>query len=267
MTISFSGSGLSMGWSGKTIIRDWDFDITFDQIDHCMPIVGKTGLGKSTMLYVMSGLAVPLAGSIVWNLPVWRGKDCTMRSYRWSSGSRREFKGAEAPRARGFGFLLQDAALIPWFTVRENLVHSMRLRRVGGTARAQRTRIERAVSTVTIEGEKASELLRLYPGQLSGGQRQRMALAAAISHDPAVLFADEPTASLDDNTGMQVLRAVRQWLDDPAAAGQRVFVFVTHRLEVIGPGIGAAKMLGLRRNGDGPADNLSLDWLPVPAAS
>jgi energy-coupling factor transporter ATP-binding protein EcfA2 len=94
-----------------------------------------------------------------------------------------------------------------------------------------------------IEGETIEDFRNRFPAQLSGGMRQRMALAAAIVHDPHVLFADEPTASLDDASGLEVLKVVRRWLDD--RPGERAFVFVTHRVETLREGAGATKVMRL----------------------
>jgi ABC-type lipoprotein export system ATPase subunit len=100
-----------------------------------------------------------------------------------------------------------------------------------------------SIERMLIEGETVGHFYNKYPTQLSGGMRQRMALAAAIVHDPQVLFADEPTASLDDATGLEVLKVVRRWLDD--SVGKRAFVFVTHRVETLRQGAGATQMLQL----------------------
>jgi ABC-type lipoprotein export system ATPase subunit len=260
MTIGLECRGLAGGWAKKHLIEDVDLDIDFSGINQCLPIVGRTGVGKSTLLYVISGMAVPLAGRVAWRLPS-RDEDAAppWQTIAWSGETRHAFAAAAQPRPQRFGFLLQDAAMIPCFTVRENLLHGMRLRDVGGSPDEMLKRIRAAVAAMAIEGENVDRLLDVYPGRLSGGQRQRMALAAATVHDPAVLFADEPTASLDDETGLQILKAIRRWLDGGAPA-MRAFVFVTHRLEIVGPGLGAPRMLRLNNRSHEHQGTLAFEW-------
>jgi len=152
------------------------------------------------------------------------------------------------------------------FTVGENLLYSLRLRGAAGTHRQKLDRIRAAVAAMTIEGEDTDKLLQVYPGRLSGGQRQRMALAAATVHNPTVLFADEPTANLDDDTGLQILRSVRQWLDSAERLGERVFVFVTHNLRILREGLGATRMLRLSKPAPTPhtAALHDLEWAETP---
>ena len=152
-------------------------------------------------------MAIPAAGRLNWVLP---SRENQTLSWQNLFLVQRYFKSAAQPRPRSFGFLLQDAAMVPCFTVEENLRHSMNLRGVPGSREQTRARIRAAVTAMLIDGEDVDRLLHVYPGQLSGGQRQRVGLAAATVHDPAVLFADEPTASLDDETGLQILKRIRQ---------------------------------------------------------
>jgi len=77
------------------------------------------------------------------------------------------------------------------------------------------------------------------------------------------LFADEPTASLDDETGLQVLKRIRQWLDDAPSPGERSFVFVTHRLDIIKSGLRASRLLKLRKLQNG-SSSLDFHWEASP---
>jgi putative ABC transport system ATP-binding protein len=172
----------------------------------------------------------PEAGAVTWFLP---------DRFSWTEADA-PFEAVNEVRRRRFGFLLQDAALIPCFTVAENLRHIYELRRIG---RPIGDRVRTSVEKMLIEGETTADFLTKYPSQLSGGMRQRMALAAAIVHDPQILFADEPTASLDDDSGLEVLAVVRRWLDE--RPDERAFVFVTHRVETLRQGAGATTMLRL----------------------
>ncbi len=264
MTIGLRCDGLAGGWGKQNLIENVDFAVEFSDHGECLPIVGRTGVGKSTLLYVISGMAVPSAGRVVWRLPL-GGRDASAwEEVAWSGETRGAFRPAARPRPRSFGFLLQDAAMVPCFTVRENLLHSMRLRGEQGSREQLSARIRATVDAMSIEGEDVDQLLDVYPGQLSGGQRQRMALAAATVHDPSVLFADEPTASLDDETGLQVLRVVRRWLGAADRPGERCFVFVTHRLEIIRSGLGAPHMLRLIKRSADPRAPPAYEWHDTP---
>jgi putative ABC transport system ATP-binding protein len=230
MTLAVGFEGLSVGWPGRTLMTNISAAMAFKPLNYALPIIGRTGRGKSTLLYALSGMSLPMSGSVAWTLP----DQVSWTAQSVSSGSFNDV------RRRKFGFLLQDATMIPCFTVAENLRHILRLRRITEQAEA---RISMSIERMLIEGETVGHFYNKYPTQLSGGMRQRMALAAAIVHDPQVLFADEPTASLDDATGLEVLKVVRRWLDD--SVGKRAFVFVTHRVETLRQGAGATQMLQL----------------------
>ena len=248
MTLGVRCEGLTAGWPGKVLVDGFNMDEAFVGFNHTLPIIGRTGRGKSTLLYALSGMAEPLRGRISWRFP------SDPAPTTWSADGR-SFKAAESLRRHRFGFLLQDASMIPCFTVKENLGHLLRLR--GVTDRIG-DRIHKAVSDMLIDGESPKDFLDIYPTRLSGGMRQRMALAAAIAHDPAVLFADEPTASLDDQSGLEVLRVIRHWLDE--REGERAFIFVTHRVEMLDEGLEVPRALELKmRNIDG-ASRIAAVW-------
>lgn len=245
MTVKVACDGVSAGWGARKLLDSLSLSFSFDANKDCLPIIGRTGIGKSTLLYVLSGMARPSSGSVAWRIPV-AGIENDVR-VSWGGGGEHAFDRAVEPRAAAFGVLLQDAAMINCFTVEENLRHVMHLRGTKGSRAEKRDRIRRAVAAMAIEEENVDELLVCYPGRLSGGQRQRMALAAATVHDPVVLFADEPTASLDNETGVQVLSAVRKWLDEAPTAHARGFVCVTHNLPVLEQGLHVDRAMELKR--------------------
>lgn len=260
MTVILNTSELAAGWHGNKLIENLDLNLSFDQHEQCLPIVGRTGLGKSTLLYVLAGMAVPVAGRVTWILPEDDGTGSPHpRCVSWSGESREAFRPSAEPRPAKFGFLLQDAAMLPCFTVEENMRHSMRLRGLRLKRSEAIERIRAVIASMAIDGEDVDKLRHVYPGNLSGGQRQRMALATATVHEPSVLFADEPTASLDEETGLQVLRAVRQWLD-ASPTRQRCFVFVTHSLGIIRDGLRVDRMLRLRKNHAETGAQLAFSW-------
>lgn len=230
MTLTIRCRDLAVGWPGRKLLSGVNDTFSLAELNHALPIVGRTGRGKSTLLYALSGMSRPLAGTVAWSLP---------DEVSWSAEPS-VFNSINEVRRRKFGFLLQDATMIPCFTVHENLKHTLRLRNVSADIEE---RSEKAIEKMLIDGETVGHFRDLYPTQLSGGMRQRMALAAAIVHDPQVLFADEPTASLDDESGLEVLKVVRRWLDE--RPGERAFVFVTHRVETLRAGAGATRMLRL----------------------
>jgi putative ABC transport system ATP-binding protein len=231
VTLTCRCEDLAVGWAGTPLIAGLTFDFQLAKLNYALPIIGRTGHGKSTLLYALAGMSQPMFGSVVWTLPD-QQDEISWTPQLSSFGSINEL------RRKKFGFLLQDATMIPCFTVAENLRHILNLRDVRDDLE---DRIVGAIEKMLIEGETVADFYDQYPARLSGGMRQRMALAAAIAHDPQVLFADEPTASLDDESGMEVLRVVRRWLDEKA--GQRAFIFVTHRVETLRGGAGATSAL------------------------
>jgi len=168
-------------------------------------IVGRSGSGKSTLLSVLSTLLRPDAGRLLYD-----GGDLAAASEA----------GINALRQRDFAVIFQFHYLLPYLTALENtLLPFMRgLRPVSG---AQRRRALECLERVGLAG-KAGRL----PGQLSGGEQQRVAIARALVKDARVLFADEPTGSLDSATGATVMALLREL----PAEGLAV-VMVTHNEE------------------------------------
>ncbi len=168
-------------------------------------IVGRSGSGKSTLLSVLSTLLKPDAGRLLYN-----GRDL-------AAASEAEIN---ALRHRDFAVIFQFHYLLPYLTALENvLLPFMRgLRPVLG---GQKKRALECVERVGL-ADKAGRL----PGQLSGGEQQRVAIARALVKDARILFADEPTGSLDSATGATVMELLGQL----PAEGLAV-VMVTHNEE------------------------------------
>jgi len=149
-------------------------------------IMGPSGSGKSTLLHCMSGVLVPDQGEVLFD-----DRDVAAMS------------DAERSRLRleHFGFIFQDGQLLPELTATENVALPQIMR---GVPRVEAH--EDAVDMLTRLGLGA--FTDRYPGQLSGGQGQRVAIARALAGPPSVVFADEPTAALDQATGHEVMQQI-----------------------------------------------------------
>ena len=119
-------------------------------------------------------------------------------------------------RRRKIGFVFQSVALVPMMTAYENVEFALRLAKYKGN---RRERVEECLKMVGL-GSRLAHL----PQELSGGEQQRVAIARAIAHRPEVLFADEPTAELDTNTGLQVVKIFKEL----AASEGVTIVMTTH---------------------------------------
>lgn len=169
-------------------------------------VMGLSGSGKSTLLHCASGLDRPSSGRVTLG-----GVELTSLSRRRLSVLRRE----------RVGFVFQSLNLVPTLSVAENIALPLRLDR----RRADRHEVRAMAERVGIAGQ-----LRRLPDTLSGGQQQRVAIARALITNPEVIFADEPTASLDPYTSESVLALLRGAVDE---LGQTVVV-VTHEPAVAG---------------------------------
>ena len=119
-------------------------------------------------------------------------------------------------RRKNVGFVFQSVALIPMMTAYENVEFALRL------AGIRENRKERAEECLKMVGLGAR--MGHMPQELSGGEQQRVAIARAIAHRPRVIFADEPTAELDTNTGLQVVKIFRELTQTEGVT----FVMTTH---------------------------------------
>ncbi len=148
-----------------------------------LAVMGPSGSGKSTLLHCLAGILVPDQGEV------------------WLAGSRVDTLGEEARsklRRDRFGFVFQFGQLVPELTAEENVALPLLLR---GSRRAEAlARARDWLARLDLAG-----LERRRSGELSGGQAQRVALARGLVTDPHVVFADEPTGSLDSLTGEHVM--------------------------------------------------------------
>jgi len=148
-----------------------------------LAVMGPSGCGKTTLLHVLAGILAPTSGTVQLD-----GQDLA------SLGDRRR----TLLRRSRFGFVFQDGQLLPELTALENVILP---RMLGGTSRRAATAEARAwLDRLGLAGMHDRR-----PGQLSGGQAQRVAIARALAGRPSVVFADEPTGALDQETGRSVL--------------------------------------------------------------
>ena len=171
-------------------------------------VVGRSGSGKSTLLNLISGIDLPRAGEI--------------RLGEQAISSLDEEERA-AVRRRHVGIVFQFFNLIPTLTGTENVLFPMELNRVPAGQADDR-------ASALLDRAGVAHVADRLPGAMSGGEQQRVAIARALAHDPAVILADEPTGSLDLETGLQVL----ELLDGLVREQGKTLVMVTHSREVMG---------------------------------
>lgn len=166
-------------------------------------VIGPSGSGKSTLMYVMSTLKNPTEGSVRYN-----DKELT----KLCNSER------ENLRRKEFGFIFQKHYLVPYMNAIDNIVVSS----VGD----RRTAREEAAECLKALGLKEREFGK-KPSKLSGGQCQRVAIARAMINHPKVIFADEPTASLDHENAFNVMKILKQYAKD------KLVIVVTHDRSIL----------------------------------
>jgi putative ABC transport system ATP-binding protein len=170
-------------------------------------LVGPSGSGKTTLLAMLAGLLRPTEGSVIID-----GQDLG----KMSDAQRTSF------RRQNIGFTFQSNNLVPYLTAQENVELMLRLNgRLDGSGRQR--------AKALLERLGLGERLKNLPRQLSGGQQQRVAIARALIHEPAVVLADEPTASLDTERAFQVVEAFADMIREQQRAG----IMVTHDLRMV----------------------------------
>lgn len=167
-----------------------------------LSIVGPSGSGKTTLLNIISGLDDPSKGEVYLN-----SKLISSMSGTELSDFRRD----------NIGFIFQSHNLIPVLSVEENIEYIMLLQGISKSERHKR--VENILKDVDLVG-----FANRLPTQLSGGQQQRVAIARAMVSRPALILADEPTASLDSKTGSELLDIMRS-LNEKR---KMTFIFSTH---------------------------------------
>lgn len=163
-------------------------------------IVGPSGSGKSTFLTILGGLQKPTTGTVLLN-----GKPFSDLPIKEKSKIRLE----------NIGFILQASNLIPFLTVTEQMVLYNKIKK---------NKTNNEWMSELFEKLDVEKLKNKYPNELSGGERQRSAIAKALYHNPNVIFADEPTASLDTKKAYEVVKL----LSRETKQQNKATIMVTH---------------------------------------
>ncbi|EXJ24210.1 ABC transporter ATP-binding protein [Alkalibacterium sp. AK22] len=164
----------------KTIeaLKPTDFAVEAGEF---VSIIGPSGSGKSTLLTIIGGLQTPSSGQVLINNDKF---------------SELEEKDRAKKRFEEIGFILQASNLIPFLTVKDQLKLVNKI---------WNSTFDLSQAKNLLGELKIDDLIDKYPSDLSGGEKQRAAIARALYHDPSVILADEPTASLDTDRAFEVV--------------------------------------------------------------
>jgi putative ABC transport system ATP-binding protein len=185
-----------------TILDDISFSL---RTGESLAITGASGSGKSTLLGLLAGLDTPTSGQVTLLGQLLFALD---------------EDGRAALRARSIGFVFQSFHLLPNLNALENVMLPLEL--------AGREALEPA--TALLQRVGLGERLHHFPSTLSGGEQQRVSLARAFAQQPSVLFADEPTGSLDEVTGAKIIDLMFEF----KRTQQTTLVLVTHDPQLAG---------------------------------
>ncbi len=191
-------------WFGEgdakiTAVREVSFEAYFGEI---LYIVGPSGSGKTTLLSIISGILRPNSGKVlVDDQDIWGMSNDELADFRLNK----------------IGFVFQDYHLFPRLTTVENVAIPLILKK-----RDWDESMNVAMEYLDIVGLK--DRAQLPPVKLSGGEQQRVAIARAIASRPDILIFDEPTASLDGDTGRKIVEFVKEHILNE----NRCIIIVTH---------------------------------------
>lgn len=189
--------GLSFGYSDHKILSIPQLEVKDDE--HLM-ILGKSGSGKTTMLHILGGLLAPNEGKVIIG---------QSDIYGLSSAQRDKYRG------QNIGLIFQKPHLISSLSVQDNLLLAQYL---SGTAQ-DKGRVKEVLAELDLSEKRNSKVK-----ELSQGQQQRVTIARAVINRPRVILADEPTASLDDDNAIRVIRMLKE----KAESYQAALVIATH---------------------------------------
>ena len=189
----------SFGEGHKRIeaLKDTSFSIGEGEF---VAIIGPSGSGKSTLLTIIGGLQQPSKGTVEINEKPFSAVTEKKRA---------------ALRFKEIGFILQASNLVPFLTVKDqlNLVNKV-----------EKSKVDIQKQNDLLQELGILDLKDKYPSDLSGGERQRVAIARALYHDPSVILADEPTASLDSEKAFEVVEILARETKNK----KKATIMVTH---------------------------------------
>ena len=202
---------VSFTYPNNPVIKNMDYEFQRGLV-YC--ITGKSGAGKTTLLSMLSGIMDPTSGYIVYN------------DYPIDESDRYVY------RSRDVGVIFQEYNLLPKFTVRENIQLSLeisgkKLRDLDGfgTFSNKKEYIDQLIREVGLDPEEVGNRRIL---KISGGQQQRIAIARALSFQPGVILADEPTGNLDIDTSIDIMNVFLHLAHEL----NRCVIIVTHSPQI-----------------------------------
>ncbi|NGX83924.1 ABC transporter ATP-binding protein [Aequorivita sp. KMM 9714] len=184
-----------------TVLQKVSFEVEKGQT---FAIVGPSGSGKTTLLGLCAGLDTPNSGTV---------ELCGHDLSALNEDERAQLRNEQV------GFIFQDFQLLPTLTALENVSVPLELQGSKNAASKAKELLEKVGL-----GKRVNH----YPSQLSGGEQQRVAVARAFSNNPSILFADEPTGNLDEETGEKVIQLLLN-LNEEAGT---TLVIITHDLDL-----------------------------------
>ena len=191
---------ICFSYGSTQVLKDVSYEFETGKM-YC--IIGKSGAGKTTLLSLLSGLAKPTSGQILYD-----GKDIAgIDKYTF--------------RSKYIGVIFQSFNLLTKYTAEENVVLSMDI--AGFKCKNKK---ERAIELLDSVGLDITEAKRRIL-KLSGGQQQRVAIARALSYDPDIILADEPTGNLDSETQQEIMDIFRELTEQG-----KCVILVSHSPEV-----------------------------------
>lgn len=192
---------LRTGTTHIEVLKDMNLEVTAGEF---LALMGPSGSGKSTLLSILGGLNPPTDGTVLVD---------DIDVYGLNQELRTDF------RREYIGFVFQQYHLIPYLTALENVMLPLAIMRL---PTKEKREMARDVLTKVGLGEKCGRL----PNQLSGGEQNRVAIARAIVNEPALIFADEPTGSLDSKTAIDLMK-----LFQTLNQSNLTIIMVTHNKE------------------------------------
>ncbi|WP_273566343.1 ABC transporter ATP-binding protein [Maribacter halichondriae] len=201
LNVSHLGKRYKSGSKELTVLDDVSFTV---EAGSTFAIIGPSGSGKTTLLGLCAGLDEPDSGTV---------ELCGVELNGLTEDERAQLRNKQV------GFIFQNFQLLPTLTALENVIVPLELQGVKGA---------RKTGEELLDKVGLKDRMHHYPSQLSGGEQQRVALARAFSNKPSILFADEPTGNLDEETGEKVI----QLLFDLNKEAGTTLIIISHDLEL-----------------------------------